>query len=167
MGHSILSSHKSQGILTQQSQITSKASMKKHSLLGFSLNLTTLIDAFCILVIFLLSNMSEQTANINIAKNMKLPEAAQGELLDAAVIVQIYPNEVMIDKQKLKPQEAAAYLTQIRARATDTKKDAKKQDSLMIQADKNSNFEEVGAILRAASQSGFSKIVFAVWPTTK
>ncbi len=170
MGQSILKSQRSQGILSQMSPLGQKNQRKRNSDLGFSLNLTTLIDAFCILVIFLLSNMNGQTQQVDLAQQISLPEAQQNELIENGFIVQIQNNEISIDKVKLRPDQVPAHLMKLKSNLeakSISMENEKKYESLIIQADKSVNFEMIGDLLRAAGQAGFSKYVFAVWPKTK
>lgn len=170
MGQSVLQTQRSQGILSQMSPLGQKNQRKKGNDLGFSLNLTTLIDAFCILVIFLLSNMNGQTQQVDLAQKISLPTAQQNELIENGLTVKIQEDGIYIDKVKLRLDQVPAHLIKIKSNIdvkTLAVEDEKKYDSLIIQADKNADFEIIGDILRAAGQAGFSKYVFAVWPKTK
>ena len=172
MGQSVLQSQKSQGILSQMSPLAQKNQRRKSSELGFSLNLTTLIDAFCILVIFLLMNMNGQTQQVDVAQKISLPEATQNEIMENGLMVKVQPDGIYIDQVKLRPDQIPAHLIKLKSKSNlDSKtvsvEDEKKYDSLIIQADKGADFEIIGDILRAAGQAGFSKYVFAVWPKTK
>ena len=71
---------------------------KKEKSLFFSLNLTTLIDAFCILVIFLLSNMNGRVQNLKDSQHLVLPAAVKTEALDQGLVVRIEQNSFFVDE---------------------------------------------------------------------
>jgi biopolymer transport protein ExbD len=156
MKASVLQNQKMHSPLESMKRIQATGGSGKDKGLFFSLNLTTLIDAFCILVIFLLSNMNGQIQNLQM-KDMVLPAAVKTEALDQGLIVRIEKNDVFLEDQKIKTEDIAKALL-----------DAKKPDntSLIIQADRRSDYEKIGMILRAGGQAGYEKYVFAVLPGT-
>lgn len=129
----------------------------KDKSLFFSLNLTALIDAFCILVIFLLSNMNGQIQQLDLGKDLVLPAAAQTEELTAGLTVRIEKDELFVDDKKITEAQIAKALL-----------DAKKPElvNLIIQADRASDYEKIGMVLRAGGQAGYEKYIFAVLPGT-
>ena len=132
-----------------------QASGNKKSLF-FSLNLTTLIDAFCILVIFLLSNMNGRVQNLQTDK-VTLPTAAQTDTLSEGLVVRLEKDTIFID-DKAVPEKSVA--------ETLIKSYQKEKRPLVIQADKKSNYENIAFIMRAGGQAGFEKYIFAVLPGT-
>lgn len=157
MKASILQKQKMRSPLESLKRIQATGSSGKEKSLFFSLNLTTLIDAFCILVIFLLSNMNGQIQNLQMGKDLVLPAALKTEALEQGLTVRIEKNEVFVDDKKINKEDMARVLL-----------DAKKPDnsSLIIQADRRSDYENIGMILRAGGQAGYEKYVFAVLPGT-
>lgn len=67
--------------------------------LVLSLMLTPFVDAFSMLVIFLLQTFSAQPELAVIAKNVTLPSAATGRELKDAPILSISPDEVFLDQK--------------------------------------------------------------------
>lgn len=132
-----------------------QASGNKKSLF-FSLNLTTLIDAFCILVIFLLSNMNGRVQNLQHDK-VTLPTAAQTETLSEGLVVRLEKDIIFIDDKAVSEKNVVDTLV---------KSYQKEKRPLVIQADKKSNYESIAFIMRAGGQAGFEKYVFAVLPGT-
>lgn len=152
-------------VLRKQKQISPLLSLKKinpehvsanKKSLFFSLNLTTLIDAFCILVIFLLSNMNGRVQNLQHDK-LALPSAAQTDSLTEGLLVRLEKNEVYIDDKAVPEKNIVETLI---------KSYQKEKRPLIIQADKKSNYESIAFIMRAGGQAGFEKYVFAVLPGT-
>jgi len=130
---------------------------KKEKSLFFSLNLTTLIDAFCILVIFLLSNMNGRVQNLKDSQHLVLPAAVKTEALDQGLVVRIEQNSFFVDDKKIEQADLAKAI--LVAKKTDN-------NSLIIQADRKSDYENIGMVLRAGGQAGYEKYVFAVLPGT-
>jgi len=144
--------------LLQQKRIQASGEKVGKKNMLFSLNLTTLIDAFCILVIFLLSNMNGQLQNIQIGKNMVLPVAKQSDLLNEGLVVRLEGTGYTVDEKQIN-DDSQLVQSLIDAR----RKDATKS-SIIIQADRDSDFNRVSSILRAAGIAGFEKYLFAVLP---
>jgi len=132
-----------------------QAGANKKSLF-FSLNLTTLIDAFCILVIFLLSNMNGRVQNLQHDK-LALPNAVQTESMTDGLIVRLEKDMIFIDEQPVQQKNVIETLI---------KSYQKEKKPVIIQADKKSNFDSIAFIMRAGGQAGFEKYVFAVLPGT-
>ncbi|MCK6599811.1 MAG: biopolymer transporter ExbD [Bdellovibrionaceae bacterium] len=138
-----------------QGLIKPSSSDQKSKNLYFSMNLTTLIDAFCILVIFLLSNMNGQLQNVNIGKDIKLPIAEKTEILNTGITLRIEKDSLYLDETKISMEELTNKLIQLKNKGP---------KSLIIQADKDSDFEQLSYALRAGSQAGYEKYAFAVLP---
>lgn len=155
MRQSILANQMMNSPLQQQKRIQGSVSASKNKNLLFSMNLTTLIDAFCILVIFLLSNMNGQIQSLNLGKSISLPTASQSEILSTGIVVRVEKNDLYIDDKKISFSEMPKALIEL-------KSDIK--NSLIIQADKQSDFEKISQLLRAGGQAGFEKYAFAVLP---
>ena len=157
MKASILRNLRHTSPLKSLKRIKAEGGSGKEKSLFFSLNLTTLIDAFCILVIFLLSNMNGRVQNIQENQRIVLPVAVKTDSLDSGLIVRIEQNKFFLDDKAItKDDLAKAVLT------------AKKTDitSLIIQADRNADYENIALVLRAGGQAGYEKYIFAVMPGT-
>lgn len=69
--------------------------------LVLTLMLTPFVDAFSMLVIFLLQTFSSQPEMAMVAKNVTLPSAATGRELKDAPILSISPEEVYLDQKTI------------------------------------------------------------------
>ncbi|MBC7740937.1 MAG: biopolymer transporter ExbD [Bdellovibrionaceae bacterium] len=157
MKASVLKKLKMHAPLRSMKRLHGDGGSGKEKSLFFSLNLTTLIDAFCILVIFLLSNMNSRVQTIQENQKVVLPVAVQTEALDQGLVVRIEQGQFYLeDKLITKPNLAQAILS------------AKKTtlSSLIIQADRQSDYENIALVLRAGGQAGYEKYIFAVMPGT-
>lgn len=138
-----------------QGLINPLAATQQSKNLYFSMNLTTLIDAFCILVIFLLSNMNGQLQNVNIGADIKLPIAEKTEILNTGITLRIEKDSLYLEENKISLEDLTSKLIQLKSNGL---------KSLIIQADKDSDFEKLSYALRAGSQAGYEKYAFAVLP---
>ena len=157
MKSGILSTQMKHSPLLNQKRIHASGGVAKNKGLLFSMNLTTLIDAFCILVIFLLSNMNGQSQNLAMGKGSTLPTASVSEIMSTGVVVKLENNEIFVDEEKVSTEQLAKALV-------DRKSDEK--NALIVQADKNSDYDKISLILRAGGQAGYDKYAFAVLPGT-
>lgn len=157
MRASILQKMKLQSPLKTLARVKGSGGGKQSKSLFFSLNLTTLIDAFCILVIFLLSNMNGRLQQIDVSKNLTLPTAAATTDMAEGLMIKIENNEFTVNNQKVTRDEIAQTLL---------KEKTAENLALIIQADRNSDYENIGLVLRAGGQAGYEKYVFAVLPGT-
>lgn len=158
MKKSILNRQAERSPLLQQKRIHALGEKGKKKNLIFSLNLTTLIDAFCILVIFLLSNMNGQLQNIEIGKNMILPMAQQSDLLEQGLVVRLEKEGFRVDEKRI------ADADQLTKTLVEMKSKKIGNNSIIIQADRQSDFSAISLVLRAAGIAGFEKYIFAVLP---
>src|SRR5438270_13381425 len=62
-----------------------------------SLMLTSLVDMFTIIVIFLLMNFSANGEVLYMSKDIKLPDAYHGAQLDRAPVISVSPDAVTFD----------------------------------------------------------------------
>lgn len=163
---SVLLSQKSKSVLGSQSPLSQSSGKRGGKNLQFSINLTTLIDAFCILVIFLLSNMSTQAENVNISSKITLPSAKQSDLMSMGTVVKIEGNELFVDDVAIQQKDLVANLV-AKQQSQLPETEIKKKQALIIQADRESDFEIIGDILRAGGMAGFTNYMFAVLPGMK
>lgn len=131
---------------------------KKH--LTTSLVLTSLVDAFSILVIYLLVNTSATNESLEITKGMELPLASQSESLEAGLVVKIENNKYIIEEQEVSLDDMNHTLSQIHDELI--AQSDRRVGHLIIQADKSTPYDLLNPLVTAGSVSGFKKIKFAV-----
>lgn len=146
-----------QSPLKQQSTLRPTNGRRRRTMFA-SLMLTSLVDAFSILVIFLIMNTSanQDTLDVDMQK-MALPKATNSQLIMEGVTVRIEGNSFEVDKKPVRKDQLVSTLKQIYSTSNEAKK-----DGLIIVADKNLGYEELNPVLLAGSQAGFSKFKFAV-----
>lgn len=152
-----------------------KFSKGKHGT-NIELNLTSMIDVFVLLVIFLIQQFSADGDLLFMTDKIKMPEAANFEQIERAPVVQVSLEDISLEgarisevsdierdeywnipalEEKLRDQKKAYEV--IRAGdAADFKGD------INIQADRKVPFKIIKRVMYSANQAGYFNINFAV-----
>ncbi len=128
--------------------------------LALALPLTSLIDAFSIIVIYLL--IGTQTTGIETAvpKNMTLPSASHSVNVNKVMAtLRIQKGNYFLNEKSITVQSLTQQLTDLKKASTE------KEMELMIQADQEMQFAELDPLIKAGSLAGIEKLKFAVMPT--
>ncbi len=144
------------GVLSGQSPLTTQNSKKTSS--GMTgLMLTSLIDAFCILVIFLLSQAQNTGTPLESQGKIQLPMSSYGETFSEGTTIRVVASPkgplFYLGNQILEPKSLTSVLTNMKSKT-----------SLIVQADRKIPFQDLNPIILAASHSGIEKFQFAVLP---
>ena len=158
LGRSILQTQINRSALKGQSTLKPQGRKGKRSLMA-TLTLTSLIDAFSILVIYLLVNFSTPTADLRVAKDLEIPAAAQSVTLAPGTVISVSQGHYFINDKEVGAEELASKLVELHARL---KKDIPEKDDLVIQADKRVDYAALSPVILAGSQAGFHQFKFAV-----
>lgn len=123
-----------------------------------ALPLTSLIDAFSIIVIYLL--IGTQSGGIEPpTHSLNLPVAQNSQSLEKEVmILRIQRNQLFLNDQPVTMQNLGQKLSDLKKRSTD------KNFELMIQADQNLQYADLDPLIKAGSLAGIEKLKFAVLP---
>ena len=121
-----------------------------------ALMLTSLVDAFSILVIFLIMTYNSSPDSLNTGK-VALPQVGQSEYIQSGVVVRIENNLFMVDEKPVALAQLAETL-----KALNTGASAAKKDGLILVADRNLDYEAMSPVILAGSNAGFTKFKFAV-----
>lgn len=151
----------------QHSQVNQRRSnFKRHKKsLAAKVMLTSLIDAFSILVIYLLVNFSSTGEILYLSKGMELPAAVTTELLERNTVVKIEKNKIFIEDKEVKVSQLAKMLLEIKKEnpvKAIANPDTPPSHSLTIQADRREEFKLLSPVIAAGGIAGFSDIHFAV-----
>jgi biopolymer transport protein ExbD len=141
----------SSSVLSSRSVIQPTSFYLKKSL-SSSLTLTSLVDCFSILVVYLLMATSFGSEEINVPKEMKLPTAAHSSILEKSIVVAVSAGNYTIDNKKYNLDQLGDALQSLRS----------KHDSIIIQADKTAEYSNLNPVVLSGLQAGFAKIKFAV-----
>ena len=140
-----------------------KGSKKKGKSLYAPLMLTSLVDAFSILVIYLLVNFSTSGEMLFLSKDMELPSAKQGVELERFPVVKIEKGKIYVEEEEISPRNLMRRLLSLKRKyKSESVEEGKKVETLIIQADKDAEYRLLNPIVLAGAQSGFSDVRFAV-----
>ena len=153
LNQSYLANQSFQSPLKGQSSLK-PAGWRKARPLMFALSLTSLIDAFSILVIYLLMNFGTASEESQLAKGMQLPKAGQSSLIENGPVVRVTEGKYYIGENELSTKQLTQALVQIKQR--------EKKVHLIIQADRRLDFAQLSPVIQAGSHAGFEKFKFAV-----
>lgn len=131
---------------------------KRNMIMG--LMLTSLVDAFSIIVIYLIMSTSSGIEPENLAKDIQLPKASSSQMAETGLLVMVTPRGIMINDQRVEIENLAAYLGQQHEQLKSS--DEERSKKLILQADKGASFEDLNPVVLAGTQSGFETIIFAV-----
>lgn len=122
-----------------------------------SLMLTSLVDAFSILVIFLIMNNATSSEVVNIGEKIQLPTARESSMIENGVVVRIEKGQFLVDEKPVALSGLAAKLKSLNSSV-----DTARREGLIIVADRGLNYEELSPVILAGSSSGFTKFKFAI-----
>jgi biopolymer transport protein ExbD len=141
-----------------------------------ALMLTSLVDMFTIIVIFLLMNFSANGEVLYMSKDIKLPDAFHGAQLDRAPVISVSGDAVTFDgRQVAQTADLLKGDTLNVPELEDALRDEKRRYDQIhqndrdrpfrglvnVQADRKIPFKVIKRVMFACNQSGFGNINFA------
>lgn len=126
--------------------------------LAIALPLTSLIDAFSIIVIYLLIGTQNSGIETSIPSRMNLPQASHSQGIDKETAI------LRIEKGSYFLNDKAVSGSQLSDKLAELKKTKDDKVELMIQADTEMKYADLDPLLKAGSQAGIEKLKFAVVP---
>lgn len=148
-------------IIGAQSLINPKHG-KWHRSIVADLLLTALIDAFSILVIFLLMSFSSAGDVLLVGKGQELPKASLASTLERNPVVKLEDGKIYLETQEVTQDTLVGALLGLRKQFSEGHPGEEYPGILMIQGDRRLKYEQLNQIILAASHAGFSDIRFAV-----
>lgn len=130
-----------------------------------TLMLTSLIDAFSILVVYLLMFFSSTGEMTYVSSDIELPKAVSIERLDRYSILQVKKEGYFVENRQLTRENLVPYLVELKRKLNRSllqKGEADQKETITIQADKAVKYDRLSAVIQACSHAGFSNIKFAV-----
>ncbi len=140
--------------------IRPQGSDRKKSIVA-DLLLTALIDAFSILVIFLLMSFSSGEM-LFVSKGQELPKASHAAVLERNTLIKIENDRLYLEDKEVALADIVTALLQARKEWADLHAGQEFPGILTIQADRRIKFEQISQVIQASSHAGFSDIKFAV-----
>lgn len=131
--------------------------------LDADLLLTALIDAFSILVIFLLMSFSSTGEILFVNKGMELPKASRAETLERNPVVKVEDGQISLEGKALGGGDALfKTLLEMRQNFSKDRPGEEFPGIITVQADRRIQYEFLNQVVVACAQAGFSDIRFAV-----
>lgn len=121
------------------------------------LMLTSLVDAFSILVIFLIMNHSASQDVVNIGDKIVLPTAQESQFIQEGIVVRVEGGRFMVEETPVELPQLAAHLKKMNENA-----EVAKKEGLIVVADRNMDYADLSPVILAGSHAGFTKFKFAV-----
>ncbi|MCB0392709.1 MAG: biopolymer transporter ExbD [Bdellovibrionales bacterium] len=157
----ILESTALESPLASASQLKPKSGALKKTLVA-SVILTSLIDAFSILVIYLLVNFSNSGEILYLSKDMQLPPSESSEVLRRTTLVKIEKGQLYIEDKPIEAKDLVAQLIDIKKQLTADENFSEDMLALTVQADRRVPYKELNQVVLAGSHAGFGEIKFTV-----
>lgn len=149
------------GTLEGHSIITPKGAKHKRNIAA-DLLLTALIDAFSILVIFLLMNFSSTGEILMIGKNQELPKAHLANVLERNPVIKVDDGKIYVEDKLVTANSITAELLELRKKYQETNPKGEFPGIATIQADRRVKYDLLNQIILGMNQAGYSDIKFAV-----
>ncbi|NUN04793.1 MAG: biopolymer transporter ExbD [Bdellovibrio sp.] len=124
--------------------------------------LTALIDAFSILVIFLLMNFSSTGEILMIGKNQELPKASLAAVLERNPVIKIDEGKLYVEDKLVDANTITAELLELRKKYQELHPNEAFPGVATIQADRRVKYEFLNQVILGMNQAGYSDIKFAV-----
>lgn len=159
-------------VALKQAQKLMKARGKRVQFAG--LMLTSMVDMFTLLVIFLLSNFSASGDLLLSAKDITLPKAVSTTQLERATVIAVSPLSVSVEGEKvgdsaelLKDEdpriaEMTDKLIEKKRQVTQLMGADKFKGQIIIQADGEVDFKLIKKVMYSATEAGYGAFQYAV-----
>lgn len=137
------------------------------------LMLTSLLDMFTIILIFLIVSFEAEDQDFHLNQNIELPESSSRSVFKPAVSVVITDKQILVEKKPIvefdgKPAQEfydegniPTLVTRLKSDFQDfmekQKQDPDMEAIIVVQADKGLDYDTLYLVLRSASMAGFSK----------
>ena len=144
-----------------ESSVLAPQGEKKSRNIVADLLLTALIDAFSILVIFLLMSFSSTGELLMMGKGMELPKAS-ADVLERNPVVKYDSGKIFLEDKEVTPDGLVQALLDLRKDFLATRPGEEFPAILTVQADRRVKYEQLSGVVQASAQAGFSDIKFAV-----
>ena len=150
-----------------QSQLAGHSAIRPHGTrhkksIVADLLLTALIDAFSILVIFLLMSFSSSGELLALSKGQELPKASYAAVLDRNTLIKLDNDKIYLEDKEVALADIVGALLQARQDWAALHPGQEFPGQVTIQADRRIKFEQLSQVIQASSHAGFSDIKFAV-----
>lgn len=124
-----------------------------------SMMLTSLVDAFTIIVIYLIVN-SSANEQLDVKEGIQLPKASHSQVIDQSPTIIYKNNQFFIDDQVVPEKNLRQALESLKNKNLGFFKND--QSAIVVQADESIDFEQLQPLVVASSYAGIKQVKFAV-----
>lgn len=150
------------GELATASVIKPKGSRWKR-VLAADLLLTALVDAFSILVIFLLMSFSSTGDLLLIGKGQELPKAVRNDVIERNPVVKVEEGKIFLENVLVAGGDSLVKaLLDLRQKFAGDHPGEEYPGAVTVQADRRIKYDFLNQVVTACAHAGFSDIRFAV-----
>ena len=125
-----------------------------------ALVLTSLVDAFSIMLLYLLCTGSGNGSTLELNKTQFLPLALKSEAINKGTLIRVENGQYFVGEQAVAQPQLAQRLMELKASLAGKPED--EASALIIQANRDVDFSALAPIIRAGSITGFHQFKFAV-----
>lgn len=161
VARSVLAETALDGELATASVLKPKGSRWKR-VLAADLLLTALVDAFSILVIFLLMSFSSTGDLLMIGKNTELPKAVRTDVIERNPVVKVEDGKIFLENVAVTGDSLIQALLDLRKKFADDHPGEEYPGAVTVQADRRIKYDFLNQVVTACAHAGFSDIRFAV-----
>ncbi len=160
---------------TNKFSLVARVSRRNHS--DFRLRLTSMIDMFTILLVFLLKSYSAEGQIVTLSKDLRLPDSTADKPPISSPIIMVTQEWLLLDGDQLVPLREVARGKTLAIPALQTKLQEKKtiaerlgqmdptlgfKGNITIQGDREIPFKILKKIMFTCGQVGYNNILLAV-----
>ena len=132
-----------------------------------ALILTSLVDAFSIMLLYLLCNGTGNGSTLELDKTQGLPVAVKSGPISAGTLVRVEGDQYFLQtgprqEMAVPSVQLAQRLQELKAQLLGSGKSEEEASSLIIQANRDLDFSKLAPVIRAGSITGFHNFRFAV-----
>ncbi len=149
-----------QGGLSNKAGFGGRGKQKKN--LAATVMLTSLVDTFSVLVIYLLVNFSTTGELLYMSKGMELPAAAKAIELERNVVVKVEKDKLYIEEEEIPTAKLVKKLIDVKKNWEEYYPDTEFTGAMTIQADRRQTYSLLSHVIQAGGHAGYSDINFAV-----
>lgn len=151
--------------------LTNKRSKKK-----MALQLTSLLDMFTIILVFLMQSFQAEDKDFVLHAGLQLPQSNAQNPFKTAVNLAITPTAIVIEGKEVYHLQKGARIQEVDKEASNLeavasavknawgskKKELDEEDIVVIQADKQVPYRTIHMVMRSAAHSGFFRFRLAI-----
>lgn len=130
--------------------------------LAATVMLTSLVDTFSVLVIYLLFNFSAAGDLLYMSEGMELPSAVKAVELERNVVVKVEEDKLFIEEEEIDQRKLVKKLIDMKKNWEQYYPGTEFSGAMTIQADRRQAYDLLSHVIQAGGHAGYSDINFAV-----